>query len=77
MEEFYAAYKSFFAHFKNPVYQYCFRLKPRELLLMNNARILHGRQTFKGNRHMEVACISWDFLNARERFHQNKHLYIG
>ena len=77
MEQFYAAYTTFFQYLKNPVYQYCFRLKPRELLLMNNARILHGRQAFEGNRHMEVACISWDFLNARERFHQNKHLYIG
>jgi len=75
MEKFYAAYTAFFLLLKNPVYQYCFRLEPGDLLLMNDSRIMHGRKAFTGNRHLEIACISWDFLKARERFRQNKHFY--
>ena len=77
MEDFYKAYTTFFLHLKNPVYQYCFRLEPGDLLLMNDSRIMHGRKAFAGNRHLEIACISWDFLKARERFKQNKHLYLN
>ncbi|NEQ05234.1 MAG: DUF971 domain-containing protein [Moorea sp. SIO4E2] len=76
MEAFYAAYTTFFLYLKNPVYQYCFRLQPGDLLLMNDSRIMHGRKAFAGNRHLEIACISWDFLEARQRFHQYKHLYV-
>jgi len=70
MEEFYAAYTTFFLHLKNPVYQHCFRLEPGDLLLMNDSRIMHGRKAFTGNRHLEIACVSWDFLKARQRFNQ-------
>ncbi|NER52794.1 MAG: DUF971 domain-containing protein [Symploca sp. SIO1A3] len=76
MEKFYAAYTTFFSYLKNPIYQYCFSLEPGELLLMNDSRIMHGRQPFTGNRHLEIACISWDFLQARQRFHQYQHLYV-
>ena len=76
MEEFYAAYITFFQYVKNPVYEYCFSLEPGDLLLMNDSRIMHGRKAFTGNRHLEIACVSWDFLQARQRFHQNKHLFM-
>jgi len=76
MEQFYAAYAAFFQYIKNPVYEYCFSLEPGDLLLMNDSRIMHGRKAFTGNLHLEIACISWDFLKARERYNQYKHLYV-
>lgn len=76
MEEFYAAYTTFFSYLKDPVYQYCFSLNPGDLLLMNDSRIMHGRKAFVGSRHLEIGCISWDFVQARRRFYQNQHLYV-
>ncbi|MEB3182134.1 MAG: TauD/TfdA family dioxygenase, partial [Nostocaceae cyanobacterium] len=78
MEVFYAAYSAFFRYLENPDYQYCFRLQPRNCLLMHNARILHGRKAFStnsGNRHLEVAYLAWDYFMGRHNFEQFKHLY--
>ncbi|MCL2933607.1 MAG: TauD/TfdA family dioxygenase [Trichodesmium sp. MAG_R03] len=79
MEKFYQAYSAFFCYVKNPVYQYEFRLQPRNLLLMYNDRILHGRKGFNshsGMGHLEVTYITWDYFTARNNFERYKHLYL-
>ncbi|MBD2184863.1 TauD/TfdA family dioxygenase [Planktothrix sp. FACHB-1355] len=80
MEEFYAAYSAFFRYLENPDYQYCIRLQPGNCLLMQNARILHGRKAFStnsGSRHLEVVYLSWDYFTGRHNFEQHKHLYLS
>lgn len=79
MEKVYEAYFAFFQELKNPNYQYSLRLKSGDCLLMNNARILHGREIFNTNsgiRHLEVAYMSWDYFIGRQNFYQKKHLYL-
>lgn len=80
MEEFYRAYSAFFNYIKNPDYQYCFRLKKGDCLLMNNNRILHGRKSFEigsGSRLLRVGYLVWDHLTGRENFQQYKDLYLS
>ena len=73
VEDFYAAYSAFMSYLKNPAYQYQFRYKPGECLLLNNARVLHGRTAFdanSGTRHLKVGLINWDYLIAKKAFNQ-------
>lgn len=73
VEDFYAAYSAFMSYLKNPAYQYQFRYKPGDCLLLNNARILHGRTAFEtnsGTRHLKAGFIDWDHFVARKAFNQ-------
>ncbi len=49
MERFYEAYSIFLRYLKNPDYQYCFKLTPGDLIILQNFRILHGRKAFVPN----------------------------
>ena len=47
-----------------------FRLQPGELLMMDNARMLHGRTGYTlatGSRHMRQCYIDADFVSSRRR----------
>ena len=47
-----------------------FRLQPGELLMMDNARMLHGRTGYTlatGSRHMRQCYIDADFVGSRRR----------
>ncbi len=71
VDDFYAAYNTFFEYVKDPVYQYQFRLEAGDCLMVQNFRILHGRLAFQpqsGPRHLEVAYMDWSYFTARERF---------
>ncbi|WP_287311039.1 TauD/TfdA family dioxygenase [Moorena sp. SIO1G6] len=79
LESFYEAYKTFFKYLKSPDYQYEFRLKPRDCLMVQNFRILHGRKAYDanyGSRHLEGGFLDWEYFKARQNFRQFKHLYL-
>lgn len=68
---FYQAYSKFFHYLKNPDYQYHFRLKPRDCLLFQNFRVLHGRTAFDsttGSRKLKSGYLDWDFFSGRQNF---------
>ncbi|MEG4347889.1 TauD/TfdA family dioxygenase [Microcoleus sp. A003_D6] len=78
MELFYEAFFTFLRYLKNPAYSHCFRLKPRNCLLLNNSRVLHGRRAFDSNsgiRDLRTAWIDWDYFVGKHNFHQFKHFY--
>ncbi|ETW96450.1 MAG: hypothetical protein ETSY2_46370 [Candidatus Entotheonella gemina] len=77
MAPFYAAYIAFLRYVNNSAYQYEFRLEPGDCLLLDNCRLLHGRRSFQGARHLEVGHLSWDCVRGRQDFYDNKHLYLG
>lgn len=76
-ESFYEAYLAFRDYLEDPAYQYSFRLKPGECLLLQNFRLLHGRAAFEGLRHLRTGLIEWDYFVARHNFHQLQHLFLG
>ena len=50
---------------QDPENQLCFRLRPDQLLVTNNWRVLHGRKGFTGTRRLVGAYIGMeDFLSA-------------
>lgn len=64
MEGFYQAYGKFFGYLKNPAYQYWYRLKPGDCMIVQNFRVLHGRKAVdyhSGKRHLEVAYMPWEY----------------
>lgn len=78
MERFYEAYSVFLDYLKNPNYQYCFKLTPGDLIILQNFRILHGRNAFapdSGHRELTIAYLSWDYFAGLHNFHHLKHLY--
>jgi gamma-butyrobetaine dioxygenase len=65
--QFYAALRKFEAlvddargHVNTP-------LKPGDVALFDNARVMHSRTAFTGNRHMEGSYISWESVQATWR----------
>ncbi|WP_424098160.1 TauD/TfdA family dioxygenase [Moorena producens] len=71
VESFYEAYKTFFKYLKSPDYQYCFRLKAGDCLMVQNFRILHGRKAYDtkyGTRHLEGGFLDWEYFKGRQKF---------
>ena len=56
--KFYEAIKKFDLIANNKDYQWRYILKPGELLIFNNWRILHGRGSFNGVRKMSGCYIN-------------------
>ncbi len=56
--KFYEAIKEFDILANNNDFQWRYILKPGELLIFNNWRILHGRGSFKGDRKMKGCYIN-------------------
>ncbi len=49
MENFYAAYRSFAELIEDPAMAVTFKLKPGELFIVDNTRVLHARKSFSGS----------------------------
>ncbi len=63
--KFYKAIKKFDELANSDQFQWRYILKPGELLIFNNWRILHGRGSFKGKRKMAGCYINMeDFLSS-------------
>ncbi|MBD1164213.1 trimethyllysine dioxygenase [Pelagibacterales bacterium SAG-MED13] len=58
MIKFYEAIKKFDMMANSEKFQWRYILKPGELLIFNNWRILHGRKAFKGSRKMSGCYIN-------------------
>ena len=58
MLKFYEAIKKFDLLANNKKYQWRHVLKPGELLIFNNWRVLHGRRSFRGSRKMSGCYIN-------------------
>ena len=56
--KFYQAIKEFDLIANNEDYQWRYILKPGELLIFNNWRVLHGRGSFKGERKISGCYIN-------------------
>ncbi|NEQ99927.1 MAG: DUF971 domain-containing protein [Cyanothece sp. SIO2G6] len=80
VEQFYEAYQSFSRYIKNPAYQYWFRMEPGDCQIVQNFRVLHGRNAFNpssGTRHLEITYMEWIYYTGRRDFHQVKPLYLA
>ena len=78
VEGFYDAYCEFARYLKNPVYQYWFRMQPGDCQIIQNFRVLHGRNAFvssSGPRHLEIAYMEWMYYAGRRDFDLVKPLY--
>ena len=58
MRQLYAAIRNFEARANAPEYQWRYTLKPGEMLVFDNWRVLHGRGAFQGRRKMSGAYVN-------------------
>ncbi len=49
MEDFYRAYRRFAELIEDPAMEVTFKLKPGELFIVDNTRVLHARKSFSGS----------------------------
>jgi gamma-butyrobetaine hydroxylase len=65
---FYAAYRRFARLLHDPSLTVGFRLKPGDLFIVDNRRVLHGRRGFSGGRrHLQGAYADADSLMSKLR----------
>ena len=50
MADYYAAYRRFAELIEDPAMEVTFKLKPGELFIVDNTRVLHARKSFSGTR---------------------------
>ena len=62
MADYYRGRKLFAERAESDRFQFCFRLSPGDLLMMNNTRLLHGRSAFEsgGARHLQGCYMDMD-----------------
>ncbi len=65
--DFYAALKKFERIIEDRRFHINTPLQPGELVLFDNARVLHSRTAFEGERHMEGAYLEWGAAYATWR----------
>ena len=80
--EFYAALKSFEKIIEDTRFHINTPLQPGELVVFDNARVLHSRTAFEGNRHMEGAYLEWGAFYATWRslqpqIYRRPEMYCG
>ncbi len=69
---FYAAYRLFARLLHDPSMTVGFRMKPGDLFIVDNRRVLHGRRGFSGgHRHLQGAYADADSLMSRLRVLEN------
>ena len=68
--KFYDAIREFDLIANNREYQWRHILKPGELLIFNNWRILHGRGSFKGDRKMSGCYINKEDFDSSCRMNK-------
>ena len=64
---FYDALRKFERMADNPDWHVNTPLKPGDVVLFDNARVMHSRNAFVGRRHMEGSYMSWDSIHATWR----------
>jgi gamma-butyrobetaine hydroxylase len=68
MAEFYDAYRCFARLLHDPALTVGFRLRPGDLFIVDNRRVLHGRRGFSGGRrHLQGTYADADSLTSRLR----------
>lgn len=69
IEPYYAAYRAFGRLINSPDYQVTFKLAPGDLFIVDNERVLHGRNGFSssGNRHLQGCYADRDGLYSKLR----------
>ena len=68
MAEFYDAYRRFARLLHDPALTVGFRLRPGDLFIVDNRRVLHGRRGFSGGRrHLQGTYADADSLTSRLR----------
>ena len=76
IDKFYEAFSLFESLILDKDYQYEYLMKPGDLVLFANRRILHGRQKFdplSGSRWLKGTYVGWDEVKDRIRMMaQNK-----
>ena len=68
--EFYAAYRELMIRVRDPRYAVAHGLKPGEMIVFDNLRVLHGRTAFdatSGDRHLRGYYIEQDEVDSRIR----------
>jgi len=69
---FYAAYRRFARLLHDPAMTVGFRLKPGDLFIVDNRRVLHGRRGFSGGcRHLQDTYADTDSLLSKLRVLEN------
>ena len=67
VEAVYAALKLLFAAVYNPKYHLKHLLQAGEAFVFDNARVLHARDHFNGNRHVTLMHVATDEFDSRWR----------
>ncbi|MAS08198.1 MAG: gamma-butyrobetaine hydroxylase [Ahrensia sp.] len=70
VEAYYMAYRAFMAALRDPVYRIEFALKPGEMVVFDNRRVLHGRAAFDpatGHRHLRGFYVDRGEFDSRIR----------
>lgn len=70
MPAYYRAYRTFMAMTRDPAYQLTFKLKAGEMIVFDNRRVLHGRESFNpatGFRHLHGCYVDRGEFNSRLR----------
>lgn len=70
MPAYYRAYRAFMAMTRDPAYQITFKLKAGEMIVFDNRRVLHGRESFDpstGFRHLHGCYVDRGEFNSRLR----------
>ena len=64
MPTFYAAYRRFAEILESPSMEVTFKLRPGELFIVDNTRVLHGRKAYAGTgtRHLQGCYADKDGL---------------
>lgn len=70
VEPFYRAYRRFWELLRDPRFTLRFRLRPGEMIALDNMRVLHGREAFEpesGARHFQGTFLDRDLIRSRQR----------
>lgn len=82
--EFYDAIKCFEKIIEDTRFHITTPLKPGEIAVFDNGRVLHSRTEFEGSRHMEGTYLEWGSLygawrnlKTQSSEHEQKEIYCG
>ena len=67
VEPVYAALRSWLELCRNPDYQIRLLLRPGDFIVFDNQRVLHGRESFSGHRHLLYGQLDLDEPHSRAR----------
>ncbi|KAK9409949.1 gamma-butyrobetaine dioxygenase [Crotalus adamanteus] len=78
VKPFYAALKDYVDLLNSTDYKYSYKMKPGDVVVFDNWRLLHGRQSYQAgaeiSRHLEGAYADWDVIMSRLRILQKNVL---